>query len=413
MPYFFTKTMNQMKYDVLVAGGGPAGLSAAFTAAKSGAKVAVFEKSKEIGYPVHTSGGSWIDELRKLDIPDRFMHPIQEGVFISPKEQAAFRFETPPSCILDIRGLYQYLAEIASAEGTEIIVDSTVVEPHYKTNKISGLKVRKKAGEYLFEAPLVIDASGAASVIARKVGLSNGFSKLGIGAEYDLFAPHWPQNKVAFLFGNQVAPGGYAWIFPHPDHRIRLGVGVVNSENKIDPRRYLDKLLKDASLFKHELSQVSQIEYHTGLIPGEIYLKKTATDGVLVVGDAGGLVSTLLGEGIRFAIDIGRMAGEVAGEAVQKKRFEARFLSKYEALWKKKYKRIFQIGELINKRLVSYSDEQWDARIKVLAKLDSALIPNLLKGEYSLKLLLRLSHSVPGFFRKTASTALKSILKNT
>jgi len=90
-----------------------------------------------------------------------------------------------------------------------------------------------------------------------------------------------------------------------------------------------------------------------------------------------------------------------------------RFLSKYEALWKKKYKRIFQIGELINKRLVSYSDEQWDARIKVLAKLDSALIPNLLKGEYSLKLLLRLSHSVPGVFRKTASTALKSILKNT
>jgi len=77
--------MNHMKYDVLVAGGGPAGLSAAFTAAKSGAKVAVFEKSKEIGYPVHTSGGSWIDELRKLDIPDRFMHPIHEGVFCLSK----------------------------------------------------------------------------------------------------------------------------------------------------------------------------------------------------------------------------------------------------------------------------------------------------------------------------------------
>ncbi len=412
MSYFFAKTMNQMKYDVLVAGGGPAGLSAAFTAAKTGAKVAVFEKSKEIGYPVHTSGGSWIDELRKLDIPERFMHPIREGVFISPKEQAAFRFETPPSCILDIRGLYQYLAEIASAEGAEIIVDSTVVEPHYKTNKMSGLKVRNKAREYLFEAPLVIDATGVASMIARKVGISNGFAKLGVGAEYDLFAPHWPQDKVAFLFGNQVAPAGYAWIFPHPNRRIRLGVGVVNSKDKTDPRAYLDNLLNESNFFKQELSQVSQIEYHTGFIPGEIYLKKTVTDGVLVVGDAGGLVSTLLGEGIRFAIDIGRMAGEVAGEAVQKQRFEARFLSKYEALWKKKYKRIFQIGELINKRLVSYSDKQWDARIKVLAKLDSALLPNLLKGEYSLKLLLRLSHSVPGFFRRTASTALKSILKN-
>ena len=70
-----------MKYDVLITGGGPAGLSAAFTAAKSGAKVAVFEKRKEIGYPVHTSGGSWIDELKALDIPGRFMHPIHEGIF--------------------------------------------------------------------------------------------------------------------------------------------------------------------------------------------------------------------------------------------------------------------------------------------------------------------------------------------
>ncbi len=402
-----------MKYDVLVVGGGPAGLSAAFTAAKSGAKVAVFEKSKEIGYPIHTSGGSWIDKLRDLDIPDRFMHPIQEGIFISPNEQASFRFETPPSCILDIRGLYQYLAEIAAAEGAEIFVDSTVVGPHYKAKRISGLKVRNKTQEQLFEAPLIIDASGAASVIARKVGLSNGFAKLGVGAEYDLFAPHWPQAQVAFLFGNQIAPSGYAWIFPHPNQRVRVGVGVLNSEGKIDPRGYLDKLLKESIFFKHELSQVSQIEYHTGFIPSEIYLKKTATDGVLVVGDAGGLISTLLGEGIRFAIDIGRMAGGVAGEAVQKQKFESKFLSKYEVLWKKKYKWIFQVGELINKRLSSYSDEQWDAKIKMLAKLDSELIPTLLKGEFNLKLLLKMSHSVPGFFRKTASTALKSILKNT
>lgn len=402
-----------MKYDVLITGGGPAGLSAAFTAAKSGAKVAVFEKSKEIGYPVHTSGGSWIDELKALDIPGRFMHPIHEGIFASTNEKAVFRFDTPPSCILDIRGLYQYLAEIAAAEGAEIFVDSTVVGLHYDAKRISGLKVRNKARERLFEAPLVIDASGVASVIARKVGLSNGFAKLGVGAEYDLFAPHWPQDRVAFLFGNQVAPAGYAWIFPHPNQRVRLGVGVINSENKIDPRRYLDKLLNNPVLFKQELSDVSQIEYHTGLIPSEIYLQKTVTNGVLVVGDAGGLISTLLGEGIRFAIDIGRMAGRVAGEAVQKQRFETRFLSKYEALWKKKYKRVFQVGEFVNKRLVSYSDEQWDARIKVLAKLDSALIPIFLKGKFSFKLLLRMSHSVPGLFRKTAMTALKSILKNT
>src|SRR5574341_1940447 len=97
-------------YDVLIAGAGPAGLSAAGAAARAGLRVAMFERSKEIGYPVHTSGGSWIAELRRLGVPDRFMHPIRTGKFLAPSATATFSYDEPVSCILDIRGLYQYLA---------------------------------------------------------------------------------------------------------------------------------------------------------------------------------------------------------------------------------------------------------------------------------------------------------------
>lgn len=58
-----------MKFDIIIVGGGPAGLAAAEFAAKDGLKVAVLERSKEIGYPIHTSGGSWVEELQKLNIP--------------------------------------------------------------------------------------------------------------------------------------------------------------------------------------------------------------------------------------------------------------------------------------------------------------------------------------------------------
>jgi flavin-dependent dehydrogenase len=77
-------------YDVLIAGAGPAGLSAAGAAARAGLRVAIFERSKEIGYPVHTSGGSWIAELRRLGVPDRFMHPIRTGKFLAPSATATF-----------------------------------------------------------------------------------------------------------------------------------------------------------------------------------------------------------------------------------------------------------------------------------------------------------------------------------
>lgn len=401
-----------MQYDAVVIGAGPAGLSSAFAAANAGARVAVLEKSKEIGYPIHTSGGSWIDELRKLNIPEHFTHPIYEAVFIAPETKATFKYQEPPSCILDVRGLYQYLAEQASAAGAEIFVNATVSEPYYEENRISGVAYRRFGQTHFLKAPLIIDASGINSVIARKLGLSKGVERVGVGAEYDLYAPNWPTERVAFLFGGQVAPSGYGWIFPHHNHRVRLGVGVIRPDTKADPKVCLENILTQNTFVKNELSPVSRLEYHTGIIPSEIYLPQTYTDGVLVVGDAGGLVSTLLGEGIRFAIDIGRLAGEIAGRAAQEKRFDAAFLAQYETAWKKKYNRVFRIGAFVNKRLAQYSDADWNRKISELTSLDSEFLPLLLKGEFSAKILFRIISTNPGLFKKTLAASLKSILKN-
>ncbi|MFQ5674401.1 MAG: NAD(P)/FAD-dependent oxidoreductase [bacterium] len=402
---------NPVEYDVLVVGAGPAGLSAGFAAARSGARVAIFEKSKEIGCPIHTSGGSWIEELNQLGIPDRFMHPISEGIFISPNARAVFEYQYPPSCVVDVRGLYQYLAEIASAEGAEIFVNSNVVDLDCRDDRISGLMVRQRASECLYRSSLVIDASGTSGLIARKVGLSRGFSTMGVGAEYDLYAPKWPENRVAFMFGRQVAPSGYAWIFPHRENRIRLGVGVVSADEKTDPRVYLDRILDTGAFFREELAKVSQIEYHTGIIPSEIHLHETTADGLLVVGDAAGLVSTLLGEGIRYAIDIGRIAGNVAGEAVAAHRFDKKFLKRYERRWKKKYSRAFNFGVFANKRLRQYTDSQWDQKVRLLSELTPEFIPPILKGDFTLNFAMRLAVHHPGLLRTGGLSFLKSLFK--
>src|SRR5260370_31436149 len=70
--------------DVLIVGGGPAGLAAAEAAARTGARTVLLERQKEIGYPIHTSGGSWSAGMGSLNIPSAPLHPIPRVTFPSP-----------------------------------------------------------------------------------------------------------------------------------------------------------------------------------------------------------------------------------------------------------------------------------------------------------------------------------------
>ena len=68
--------------DIAVVGGGPAGLSAAYTAAKSKAKVILFEKDESIAHNIRTSGVTWIEEIEKLGITSEHYNPIKNYCFI-------------------------------------------------------------------------------------------------------------------------------------------------------------------------------------------------------------------------------------------------------------------------------------------------------------------------------------------
>ena len=109
-----------MEADIVIAGGGPAGLSAAEAAACRGCSVTLLEQNHEIGSPIRTSGGSFIDELQALGIPARLYHPISRVRFCAPHNAVSYDYAVPRLCVIDVRGVFQFLAARAIDAGAQI-----------------------------------------------------------------------------------------------------------------------------------------------------------------------------------------------------------------------------------------------------------------------------------------------------
>src|SRR5947209_12774262 len=133
--------------DVLIVGGGPAGLAAAEAAAKRGVRTTVLERQNEIGYPVHTSGGSWVSDMKALSIPEHLYHPITRVVFVSPHREVTLHYNPAVACVLDVRGLYQHLAGRAIAAGATVRVRHTVEQTILENGRVMGVTAKNHNNE--------------------------------------------------------------------------------------------------------------------------------------------------------------------------------------------------------------------------------------------------------------------------
>ena len=383
--------------DVLIVGGGPAGLAAAEAASKLNVRVVVLERQNEIGYPVHTSGGSWISDMQALGIPENLYHPITKVVFISPNCAVPLDYHPAVACVLDVRGVYQHLAGRAIAAGASLRVRHTVETTIQENDRIMGIIAKNHVSERInFLAPVTIDASGFSRHIGVRTGMGNAFHRYGYGAEYDMYAPHYPQDELFLIMGSKYAPRGYAWAFPRGNGRVRLGVGVLHPDCDDDARSYLDSIIHDLPQLSDKFKDASPIEYHTGLFPSEGPIERFSRDGLLLAGDAAGQGSTLVGEGIRFAIYSGRMAGIVAAEAVKAGDTSAVFLERFDKQWRARFGRDLDIAYIINKHIAGYSDVQWDNALHLMQRLTPTQVAQALRGDFSVGLIMGILARNPG-----------------
>jgi digeranylgeranylglycerophospholipid reductase len=377
--------------DLIIAGAGPAGLSAAEAAARRGIKTVVLEQNHEIGSPIRTSGGSFIEELDKLGIPARLYHPLSRLRFCTPNNTATYNYSPARLCVIDVRGVFQFLASRAIDAGAEIRLATPASAPVIENGVVVGVRTSAET----LASRVLIDATGYRSILLKQAGLDSGIRRFGVGAEYDLYAPHCDESEALLIAGSDFAPAGYAWVFPWGRHRVRVGVGIIHPDSRENPGTYLDHLMTNLDRFGVNLRRAQPVEHHAGLIPSECFAAKFAGDGILGVGDAAGHASSLVGEGIRWAIHAGKMAGEVAADAIEKGDISRGSLSAFERRWIKRYGRDLRLAHKLNERLAGWDDRKWDQRLEALKLLTPEQFIEALKTNLTGGWLLRFVASNP------------------
>jgi digeranylgeranylglycerophospholipid reductase len=384
-----------LNFDIAIVGGGPAGLSAAYTASKKGVRVALFEKYPTVGHNFRTSGVSWIKEMEKFGISKEHYNPIKNFSFVSPNNEITIVGKDYTALVLHIKKTYQYLAIKAAAEGAMLFVKSNVfVIKKNMGGRITGLKVSTPKGIIEINSHLIIDASGFNSFVSRKLGYVSTWQRYGIGAEYECYCDEIDPETLSLMVGQKYSEAGYAWVFPLSANRVRIGVGMGKPESTIDPLKKLNKIMERNLYPLNRLGKIQPIEVHYGMIPNEGLRKSCVYDGFMMIGDTAGQANPLVLEGIRFAIEFGQLAGKVGADSIQ---YGSNIgsLKDYEFACKKILEKKIQSALKVQSRWLSLSDHEWDKEIEIIKDLTIDEFLDFIKSDFSNYKMLRLALNHP------------------
>lgn len=411
----------ESNYDVIVAGAGIAGSLAAASAAKAGAKVLLLDRNVPEEPGKKTNWG-WVcgDAVAKShtdfihqELGYNFQEPELElkvdGVYaISPdfKNKIAFDGE---GYVLDRPKFGMKVRDLAVKHGADYVVGHEVEGPIIEGNKLVGVFGRDhNKAQYKVHGKIIVDALGIASMLRRRLPVeANKYIQKDISID-DIestgryivdFEPQGedlnyydPKNCLIHL-NQQLAPGGYGWVFPKRGDKVNVGLGVekhsIDIRNaKLGKKDTLHTLIDQYIEWNPILKKTKLNDEHKN---GKGYWSVTVRrqldclvfNNYIGAGDSMAMPNPISAGGIGPAMVSGIIAGQMAAEAVQENKLDMHYLWKYNQRYNELYGNktagleVFRIYlQSMNNDLINYGMAHFLTKEEAI-QISYGLIPEL------------------------------------
>ena len=320
-----------MTPDALVVGAGPAGSVAALVLARAGVRVQLVDRDR---FPRHKLCGDTLNPgalsvLDGLDAVSPRAAALGRAVRSAALPVAGMTVTGPratqvtaeyPSGLLGAsitrRDLDLRLLEAAVAAGASFEHGLSVRGPATSpAGRVVGVRVATPNAERLLPARIVIAADGRRSRVASALGLTSSARcprRWAFGAYFSDVVGTGPFGEM------HIRPGGYIGVAPLPGGVTNvcvvraLGPGV-----RLDERTVIRDAVDAEPMLRHRFAAARQVSPTMTLGPLAVESVGSGTSGLLLAGDAAGFVDPMTGDGLRFALRGGVLAGEAALEELQ------------------------------------------------------------------------------------------------
>ncbi|HNV10764.1 MAG TPA: geranylgeranyl reductase family protein [Propionibacteriaceae bacterium] len=322
--------------DVIVVGAGPGGSTAATHLARRGLDVLLLEKAE---FPREKVCGDGLTpratrQLIRLGIDtsekNGWLH--NKGLRIYGGRIEPFQMPWPELADFPNYGLVRpradfdnLLANHAVANGARLVTSANVTTPviDERTDRIVG--VTTKDGR-TFRAPMVVAADGNSSRLSVAMGLIKRDDRpMGVAVRTYYRSPRhdddWLESWLELWDG---VPGksnllpGYGWIFGMGDGTCNVGLGMLNTSSSFGKTDYKDLLKRWLDHTPEEWGfrdENRTMEVRGAALPMAFNRQPAYTRGLVLIGDAAGMVNPFNGEGIAYAMESGELAADAIAEA--------------------------------------------------------------------------------------------------